>query len=215
MPFGSFLILAVGAPLAQGHSRHPQVSRPFQQVTSERSFGNLSPSASLQTQFIDCANGIPGGYLADSISDYCCFGQVNRGLEGQGACCNHSGPGPHALLWSFLVAFLLLVLLLLIPARAIKLQRRLFSSAFCALACFPRSLELEGLLCSVISFLVIFFPFSFYADTEANTGCNMYSRAYSLASPLAGCKVLMLRRSLCCLYISPMFGSSWTTYISH
>lgn len=111
----------------------------------------LSPS--LQTHFIDCANRIPGGYLTDSISGYCCFGQVNRGLEGQGTCRRHSGTGPHALLWSFLVAVLLPVLLLLIPARPIKPQCLLFSSAFCALACFPRSSGTGGptVFCDLLS----------------------------------------------------------------
>lgn len=136
---------------------------------------------------------------------------------GQGACCSHSsGPGPHALLLNFLVVFLLLVLLLLIPSWPIKPQGLVFSSAFCLVWLASHILlEPEHLLCSVI-FLVIFLPFSFQAGTETNAGDSMYNRPYSLVSLLAGCKVLMLKRSLCfCLYFSPLFGSSWTTCISH
>lgn len=81
-------------------------------------------------------------------------------------------PGPHALL-SFLVVFLLLVLLLLVPSWPIKAQGLVFSSAFCRVWLASHILlEPEGLLCSVI-FLVIFLPFSFQAGTEANAGYSM------------------------------------------
>lgn len=71
------------------------------------------------------------------------------------------GGGAHALLLSYVGAFLLLVLLLLVPAWPIKPQSLVFPSPFClASYALPFLLELEGLLSSVISFLVNFFTFS-------------------------------------------------------
>ena len=59
-------------------------------------------------------------------------------------------------------------LLQLIPARRVKLQRLMFSSAFCRALAWYTLLELEGLLCSVTSFLVVFLSFSFQADTTTS-----------------------------------------------
>ena len=61
----------------------------------------------------------------------------------------------------------------------------------------PFLLELEGLFCSVISFLVNFFTFSFPADTEANGGYRVFSRPYSLATLLASSRVWVVRRMFC------------------
>lgn len=98
------------------------------------------------------------------------------------------GGGAHALLLSYLGAFLLLVSLLLVPAWPIKPQSLVFPSPFClASYALPFLLELEGLLCSVISFLVNFF--SFPADTEASGRYRVFSRPYSLATLLASSRV--------------------------
>ena len=114
---------------------------------------------------------------------------IDMGSVAHSVCCSHGclggggGGGAHALLLSFLGAFLLLVLLLLVPAWPIKPQSLVFPSPFClAWYALPFLLELEGLLCSIISFLVNFFTFSFTADTEASGGYRVFSRPYSLAS---------------------------------
>lgn len=56
-----------------------------------------------------------------------------------------SGLGPHALLSNFLVTFLLLVLLLFVPAWPIKLRSLVFSSLCLAWLALHILLELESL----------------------------------------------------------------------
>lgn len=158
LPCGSFLTLACDHLLLSGVQGIPEFLGPSNRSHLKDLLEILSSLAFLPSPLHRLCKYDSRGYLTHFTSDYCCFGQVDMESVVQGACCSHSsGSGPQALLLSFLVAFLVLVLLLIIPAWPIKRQCLVFSSLFCVpWLALHILLELEGLLCSAISLLVNF-----------------------------------------------------------